>query len=206
MAALALAARETVLRRASGASELVYDARNALALSFSFTGRQGGAFCHVAAYARHVNLGFNQGAALDDPAGRLSGTGRSIRHLRLRAGADLGDPAVAALIDAAVRGAPGASRAGMTDSAVVEPGAHPPEATMAAAPARPKRTRPHAAGFPAGMSGPAVRALQAAGIRSMAELAMRTEREIAALHGMGPKGVRILREALEGAGAGFRPG
>ena len=72
--------------------------------------------------------------------------------------------------------------------------------------AKPEKTHPNAAAFPPGMSGPSLRALQHTGIASMAELAMRTERDIAALHGMGPKGVRILREALAKGGAGFRPG
>lgn len=77
---------------------------------------------------------------------------------------------------------------------------------MPGAAAKPEKTHPNAAAFPPGMSGPSLRALQTAGVRSMAELAMRTEREIEALHGMGPKGVRILRDALAAAGKGFRPG
>lgn len=71
---------------------------------------------------------------------------------------------------------------------------------------KPERTHPNATAFPGGMSGPSLRALQTAGVRSMAELAGRTEAEIAGLHGMGPKGLRILREALAAAGKGFRPG
>jgi len=67
-------------------------------------------------------------------------------------------------------------------------------------------THPNRTAFPGGLSGPALRALDTAGIRSMAELARWREREIAALHGMGPKGVRILREALGAAGLGFAQG
>lgn len=50
--------------------------------------------------------------------------------------------------------------------------------------------------WPADMGMPAINALEHAGIMSLSELAGRTEREIADLHGMGPKGIRILQAAL----------
>lgn len=65
---------------------------------------------------------------------------------------------------------------------------------------KPDATHPNASAFPTGLSGPALRALAHAGIRSMAQLAQRTEHEVAALHGMGPKGIRVLRAALEAQG------
>ena len=65
-------------------------------------------------------------------------------------------------------------------------------------------THPNRDAFPSGMSGPSLRALHHAGIRSMHQLAQWTERDVAALHGMGPKGIRILREALEATGRHFR--
>jgi hypothetical protein len=65
-------------------------------------------------------------------------------------------------------------------------------------------THPNADAFPAGLSGPALRALHHAGIRSVADLATRTEREVAGLHGMGPKGTQILKAALRAQGLGFR--
>ena len=57
-------------------------------------------------------------------------------------------------------------------------------------------THPNRAAFPSGMSGPALRALATAGIRSMDDVAGWEESDIAALHGMGPKGIRVLRDAL----------
>ena len=65
-------------------------------------------------------------------------------------------------------------------------------------------THPNRAAFPPGLSGPALRALRAAGVRSVHDLPRWTERELAALHGMGPKGVRVLREALAASGLRFR--
>lgn len=71
---------------------------------------------------------------------------------------------------------------------------------------KPDSTHPNADAFPAGLSGPALRALAHAGIRSMAQLAQRTEKEIAALHGMGPKGLRMLQQGLAKQGRHFRRG
>ena len=68
---------------------------------------------------------------------------------------------------------------------------------------RNERTHPNRAAFPAGLSGPALRALATAGIRSMADLTAWSERDVASLHGMGPKGVAMLRDALHAAGKAF---
>ncbi len=69
---------------------------------------------------------------------------------------------------------------------------------------RPDSTHPNASAFPAGLSGPALRALAHAGIRSMAQLAQWTAADVAALHGMGPKGIRVLQQALATQGRHFR--
>jgi uncharacterized damage-inducible protein DinB len=65
-------------------------------------------------------------------------------------------------------------------------------------------THPNRDAFVPGLSGPALRALDTAGIRSMRDLESWTERDLAKLHGMGPKGVRMLREALAASGRAFR--
>lgn len=65
-------------------------------------------------------------------------------------------------------------------------------------------THPNRAAFPAGVGGPALRALQVAGVRSMADLEDRTEAELLALHGMGPRALGILRDALAASGRRFR--
>jgi hypothetical protein len=65
-------------------------------------------------------------------------------------------------------------------------------------------THPNRAAFPAGVSGPALRALHAAGVRSVADLAGWAEADLAALHGMGPKALESLRAALVRSGHRFR--
>lgn len=65
-------------------------------------------------------------------------------------------------------------------------------------------THPNRAAFPPGISGPALRALAGAGVRSIADLGHWSEADLAALHGMGPKALAVLREALAASGGRFR--
>ncbi len=45
---------------------------------------QDAAFAYVNVFAAHVNVGFYQGAAPDDPAELLQGSGKRMRHVKLR--------------------------------------------------------------------------------------------------------------------------
>ena len=65
-------------------------------------------------------------------------------------------------------------------------------------------THPNRAAFPPGMGGPSLRALREAGVRSVADLERWTEAELLALHGMGPKALGVLRDALAASGRRFR--
>ncbi len=58
--------------------------------------------------------------------------------------------------------------------------------------------------FPRGVSQPALRALAAAGYSSLEQLANVSEAELLMLHGMGPKAVAIMRDALAAQGLAFR--
>lgn len=58
--------------------------------------------------------------------------------------------------------------------------------------------------FPEGISAPALRALHNAHIRSLHALSRHSRKAILALHGMGPKSLRLLAMALKKAGKSFR--
>lgn len=58
--------------------------------------------------------------------------------------------------------------------------------------------------FPQGLSQPALRALATARLTSLKQLTTVTEKEVAGLHGMGPKGVNLLKEALAAKGWKFK--
>ncbi len=58
--------------------------------------------------------------------------------------------------------------------------------------------------FPAGLSQPALRALAAAGLKNLDQLTKVREADVAKLHGMGPTGIKTLREALKRNGQSFK--
>jgi hypothetical protein len=72
------------------------------AVSFGFGERKmTEAYAYVMPQRAHLNLGFFRGTSLPDPAGLLEGTGKALRHVKMRAPEDAGRDAVGALIDAA---------------------------------------------------------------------------------------------------------
>ena len=89
-----------VSARLPGATIMVYDNYNALAIAFGATDKVGSIVCSVAGYPRWVSLFLSNGPTLPDPAGLLEGEGSTVRHVKLT-GDRMDSPAVAALIDAA---------------------------------------------------------------------------------------------------------
>ena len=63
---------------------------------------------------------------------------------------------------------------------------------------------PNHSAVPRGISGPALRAQHGAGVRSVNDLTRWSEADLAALHGMGPKALELLRAALAASGRAFR--
>ncbi|MBI5070256.1 MAG: DUF1801 domain-containing protein [Deltaproteobacteria bacterium] len=64
-------------------------------------------FAYVAPQADHVRIGFERGVLLEDPTGLLEGRGSQVRHVCIRAPADLRSTALARLVrQAADLGAP----------------------------------------------------------------------------------------------------
>lgn len=95
---LALKLRSLVLEEMAPCYENIYDAYNAVAIGYGSSDRlQDGVF-HIAVYAKHVNLGFNHGASLDDPLGILKGSGKRIRHITIKDQTDLAKPEIRSYI------------------------------------------------------------------------------------------------------------
>src|SRR6202165_4387639 len=86
---LALSLRSLVLEEMAPCHENIFDAYSAVAIGYGPTDRLKDGVFHIAVYAGHVNLGFNDGVALDDPLGILKGTGSQIRHITIQTPADL---------------------------------------------------------------------------------------------------------------------
>jgi hypothetical protein len=59
------------------------------------------AFGYVGVFRSHANVGFFHGADLEDPTGLLVGTGKRMRHVKVKPGVDLDSAALATLIGTA---------------------------------------------------------------------------------------------------------
>ena len=207
---LSRAVRTAVRKRFPTANELVYDNYNFFVIGYSPTTRPSDAIVSIAARADSVSLCFIHGAALPDPKKLLQGAGTQTRFIRLESAAVLARPEVEALVAAAIARAraplPSTGRGTLiirSVSAKQRPRRKPAGDHI---PAKARSTHPNAAAFPPGISGPALRALNGAGVRSLADLARWTEADLAALHGMGPKALGILKVALKAEGRRLRTG
>jgi hypothetical protein len=100
--ALARAALAKMRARLPGATELVYDGYNGLAIAFGPTDRRADVIFSVTLYPRWVSLFFAQAKGLPDPQKLLKGSGTGIRHIVLDDAAVLDRPAVRALVAAAL--------------------------------------------------------------------------------------------------------
>ena len=61
----------------------------------------GAAFAYVGVFKAHVNVGFFTGAALEDPQELLQGTGKRMRHVKIKPGTEVDETALTDLIYAA---------------------------------------------------------------------------------------------------------
>jgi hypothetical protein len=105
VATIARAALARLRKRLPGATEIVYDNYNALAVGFGPGDRASDAIFSIAVYPRWVSLFFLQGVRLEDPAKLLKGSGTRVRHIVLCEGRDIDSADVDALISAALAAA-----------------------------------------------------------------------------------------------------
>ena len=62
-----------------------------------------GLICGITLHKAHINLMFARGTELPDPQGLLVGTGKRARHVKITQTTDLENPAIRALLRAALR-------------------------------------------------------------------------------------------------------
>ena len=102
MAALTRTLLARMKARLPGATILVYDNYNALAIGFAAGERVKDVILSLAVYPRWVSLFFMQGRWLDDPHGLLKGGGNQVRHVPAITPASFDDPRIDALIEEAL--------------------------------------------------------------------------------------------------------
>ena len=100
---LALQLRALVLEEMAPCYENIYDAYSAVAIGYGSSERFSDGVLHIAVYAKHVDLGFNDGATLDDGKGILQGKGSRIRHITIKTIEDLSKPEIRSYIRRAKR-------------------------------------------------------------------------------------------------------
>jgi hypothetical protein len=91
--------------RLPGATELVYDNAYALVIGFCPGERASDVIFSVVVNPRYISLCFFEGDTLPDPNKLLQGSGNVARHIRLETPEKLDDPAVKALMKAALAAA-----------------------------------------------------------------------------------------------------
>jgi len=96
---LALKLRELILSLVPYAQEKVYSGWKTI--GYSCGGGMKGQFCAIGPQQGRVNLYFSRGVDLDDPGGLLEGSGKKMRHLKIRAPEDVQAEALKRLIIAA---------------------------------------------------------------------------------------------------------
>jgi hypothetical protein len=94
--------RTAMRRHFPTALELIYDNYQFLAIGYSATERASDCIASLAVSPKGVALSFYYGSTLPDPKGLLLGSGTQNRFIRLPSSATLADPAVVALLRAAV--------------------------------------------------------------------------------------------------------
>jgi hypothetical protein len=94
--------RAVLRKRMPTANELVYDNYNFFVIGYCPSERPTDCIVSIAAAANGVGLSFYWGATVPDPDKLLQGSGKQNRYIRLPSAATLSEPAVAALIDAAI--------------------------------------------------------------------------------------------------------
>jgi hypothetical protein len=98
---LATGLRAIVRSEVAPCHEMIYDASYTVALLYGPNARVSDGFCYISVHRRHVNLGFQRGSLLADPLGRLRGAGAWMRHIQIKATADLDRPEIRAFLRAA---------------------------------------------------------------------------------------------------------
>jgi len=96
---LAKRTRKLIFDVTPGVSEHVYPAMKVVRYGLQGNKMSGLVF-GIMPTKTGVSLGFMHGASLDDPKGLLEGTGKNLRHVKLKKKEDVDDPALKALLEA----------------------------------------------------------------------------------------------------------
>jgi hypothetical protein len=106
VAATARLALKKVRRQMPPSIEMVYDNYNGLVIGFAPSMRATEAVLSVAIYPDHVTICFLYGAKLADTKKLLAGSGKQVRHIKLKSATDLDRPEIKDLIARSIKSGP----------------------------------------------------------------------------------------------------
>jgi len=96
---LALGVRTVVHQELAPCHEYIFEMRSKVVLLYGATEHViVDGICQIGVFARHVTLAFPRGADLHDPAGILEGSGKGMRHIRVKKLSDLDRPEIRAFL------------------------------------------------------------------------------------------------------------
>lgn len=78
--------------------ELVGDSTISVNIGYGFTEKAWDCFCAIIVYSKHINISFPSGAFLSDPQEVLQGSGKKIRHFKIKVFDDIKSPVVKQLL------------------------------------------------------------------------------------------------------------
>lgn len=90
---LALALRELVIEEMAPCHEYILEVY-IVALRYGPSHKMKDSICYIGVMKNHINLGFLRGTELSDPQRILEGTGKQMRHIKIRNMSDLFRPAI----------------------------------------------------------------------------------------------------------------
>jgi Domain of unknown function (DU1801) len=97
---LTVALRQLVLEELAPCCEYIVEVY-IVSILYGRTHRMKDGICYIGVIKDHVNLGFMRGSELADPQRILEGTGKQMRHIKIRNMSDLERPAVRAYLQEA---------------------------------------------------------------------------------------------------------
>jgi hypothetical protein len=97
---LTVALRQLVLEELAPCCEYIVEVY-IVSILYGPTHRMKDGICYIGVIKDHVNLGFIRGSELADPQRILEGTGKQMRHIKIRNMSDLERPAVRAYLQEA---------------------------------------------------------------------------------------------------------
>lgn len=98
---LALQARDVIAKAVPKAEQKVYAGWRTI--GFSLDGSMASQFCAVGPQKKYVNIYLMRGTELDDPKALLEGSGRKMRHIKIKDAGELKNAALKALIKDAAK-------------------------------------------------------------------------------------------------------